>query len=100
MNGSVQTARQAFTQVNDVATQLGDRAQTSSPLITALSQRVDTKLDPVLENGRTTAVAIHDAVLKRMPSIMMSWSRASEDRWLLNWSLPSRPIGAAKAAFC
>ena len=64
VNGYVQTARQTLTQVNDQAMQLGDRVQTSSPLITALSQRVDTKLAPVLEQAQTTAAAIHDAVLK------------------------------------
>ena len=64
VNGYVQTARQTVAQVNDVATQMGDRVQTSSPLITALSQRVDTKLAPVLEQAQTTAAAIHDAVLK------------------------------------
>src|SRR6266581_9268366 len=64
VNGYVQTGRQTLTQVNDQATQLGDRVQTSSPLVTALSQRVDTKLSPILENVQTTAASIHDAVLK------------------------------------
>jgi len=64
VNGYVQTGRQTLTQVNDQATQLGDRVQASSPLVTALSQRVDTKLSPILENVQTTAAAIHDAVLK------------------------------------
>src|SRR6266568_1770859 len=39
VNGYVQDARQTLTQVNDKAAQLGDRVQTSSPVITALSQR-------------------------------------------------------------
>ena len=64
VNGYVQDARQALTQVNNEATQLGDRVQTSSPLITALSQRVDNNLAPRIENARTTSVAIHDAVVK------------------------------------
>ncbi len=64
VNGYVQTARQTLTQVNDQATQLGDRVQASSPLVTALSQRVDTKLAPILEQAQTTAATIHDAVLK------------------------------------
>jgi hypothetical protein len=63
-NGYVQTARQTLTQVNTEAVQLGDRVQTSSPLITAISQRVDTKLAPVLEQAQTTAANIHDATLK------------------------------------
>jgi hypothetical protein len=63
-NGYVQTGRQTLTQVNTLATQLGDRAQTNSPLITALSQRVDTKLAPVLNQAQTTAASIHDATLK------------------------------------
>ncbi len=64
VNGYVQTARQTLTQVNDQAMQLGDRVQTNSPLVTALSQRVDTKLAPILEQAQTTAATIHDAVLK------------------------------------
>ncbi len=64
VNDRVQNARQSLTQVNNEATQLGDRAQTSSPLITALSQRVDNELAPRIENARTTAVAIHDSVVK------------------------------------
>jgi hypothetical protein len=63
-NGYVTTARQALTDVNNTATQLGDRAKTNSPLITGLSQRVDTKLAPVLEKAQTTASSIHDATLK------------------------------------
>ena len=63
-NGYVQTAQQTITQVNTLAAQLGDRAQTNSPLITALSQRVDTKLAPVLAQAQTTAASIHDATLK------------------------------------
>jgi hypothetical protein len=64
VNGTVQTARQTLTQVNDQATQLGDKAKASSPLVTALSQRVDTRLAPILENVQTTAASIHDSVLK------------------------------------
>lgn len=80
MNGSVQDARQTLTQVNNDATQLGDRVKASSPLVTALNQRVDTKLAPLLANARTTAAAIHDAVLKvnsalvalnRFPGVMV-----------------------------
>ena len=63
-NGYVQTARQTLTDVNNTAIQLGDHAKTNSPLITALSQRVDTKLAPVLEQAQTTASSIHDATLK------------------------------------
>ena len=64
VNGYVQTVRQTLTQVNNEAAQLGDRVKTSSPLITALSQRVDSKLAPVVQQAQTTATAIHDAVLK------------------------------------
>jgi len=63
-NGYVQTGRQTVAQLNTLATQLGDRTQTNSPLITTLSQRVDTKLAPVLEQAQTTAASIHDATLK------------------------------------
>ncbi len=64
VNDHVQNARQTLTRVNDEATQIGDHIQASSPLITALSQRVDNELAPRIENARTTAVAIHDAVVK------------------------------------
>jgi uncharacterized membrane protein len=64
VNGYAQGARQTLTQVNNEATQLGDHLQTSSPLITTLSKRVDNELAPRIENVRTTAVAIHDAVVK------------------------------------
>ena len=63
-NGYVTTARQTLNQVNTQATQLGDKVQMNSPLITALSQRVDTKLVPILEQAQTTASSIHDATLK------------------------------------
>lgn len=63
VNGRVQNARQTLTQVNDEAAKLGDRIQASSPLLTALNQRVDNELAPRVENARTTAVAIHDAVV-------------------------------------
>jgi hypothetical protein len=62
--GYVTTARQTLTDVNNKAAQLGDHAQTNSPLITALSQTVDTKLEPVLEKAQTTSSTIHDATLK------------------------------------
>jgi hypothetical protein len=64
VEGYVTTARQTLTDVNNTATQLGNRVKTNSPLITALSQRVDTKLAPVLEQAQTTASSIHDAALK------------------------------------
>jgi uncharacterized membrane protein len=74
VNGYAQDARQTLTQVNNEATQLGDRAQTSSPLITTLSKRVDNELAPRLENARTTAVAIHDAVVK-VNSVLVALDR-------------------------
>ena len=52
-----------MTEVNDAAVKLGDRIQANSPLATALSQRIDNELVPRVENARTTAVAIHDAVV-------------------------------------
>ncbi len=64
VNGYVQNARQTLTQVNNEAAQIGDRAKASSPLVTDLRQRVDTKLEPIIENVQSTAGAIHDAVLK------------------------------------
>ncbi len=64
VDGYVTTARQTLTQVNTEAAQLGDRAQTTSPVLSALSQRVETKLAPVLAQAQTTASTIHDAALK------------------------------------
>jgi methyl-accepting chemotaxis protein len=63
VNNLVQDARQTLTQVNDTAAKLGNRIQASSPLVTRLSQRVDNDLAPRLENVRTTASGIHDAVV-------------------------------------
>ncbi|HYB00008.1 MAG TPA: hypothetical protein VED37_07300 [Ktedonobacteraceae bacterium] len=64
MDGYVTQARQDLTQVNTLATQLGDRARANSPVFNALSQQVQTKLAPVLEKAQTTASSIHDAALK------------------------------------
>jgi hypothetical protein len=63
-DGYVTQARQAVADVNSTASLLGDRVQSNSPLITAISQRVDTKLAPVLAQAQTTASSIHDAALK------------------------------------
>jgi len=78
VNNRVQNARQTLTRVNDATAKLGDRIEASSPLVTALSQLVDNDLAPRIENARTTAFAIHDAVvtvnstlvaLNRLPGI-------------------------------
>jgi ABC-type multidrug transport system fused ATPase/permease subunit len=63
VNTQVQDARQTLTRVNDAAAKLGEHIQASSPLVTGLSQRVDNDLAPRIENARTTAIAIHDAVV-------------------------------------
>ena len=63
-NGYVTQGRQAVTDVNNAASLLGDNIKTNSPLITALGQRVGTKLAPVLDQVQTTASSIHDATLK------------------------------------
>ncbi len=63
VNTQVQDARQTLTRVNDEAAKLGNRIQANSPVVSALSQRVDNDLAPRIENARTTAFAIHDAVV-------------------------------------
>lgn len=63
VNTRVQDAQQAVTRVNDVATILGDKIQSSSPVVDRLTQLVDTKLGPSIENVRSTASNIHDAIL-------------------------------------
>ena len=63
-DGYVTQARQTVADVNVTAAQLGDRVQSNSPQITALSQRVETKLAPVLAQAQTTASTVHDAALK------------------------------------
>ena len=63
-DGYVTQARQVVTQVNDVVTLIGDNVQKNSPIITALGQRVDTKLAPALEQAQTIASTVHDAALK------------------------------------
>src|SRR5437016_2102691 len=63
VNNRVQDAQQTLTQVNNAAAQLGDRVEANSPLVTRLSQLVDNNLAPRIEDARTRASAIHDAVL-------------------------------------
>ena len=63
-NGYVTQARQTVTDVNNAASLLGDNIKTNSPLITALGQRVETKLAPVLDNVQTATSSVHDAALK------------------------------------
>jgi len=63
VNGQVQDARQTLTRVNDESAKLGNRIQANSPVVSALSQLVDNDLAPRIENARTTAFAIHDAVV-------------------------------------
>ena len=63
-DGYVTQARQVVTQVNDVVTLIGDNVQKNSPIITALGQRVDTKLAPALDQAQTIASTVHDAALK------------------------------------
>jgi hypothetical protein len=63
-NGYVTQARQTVTDVNNAASLLGDNIKTNSPLITALGQRVETKLAPVLDQVQTATSSVHDAALK------------------------------------
>ncbi len=63
VNNLVQDARQSLTRVNDAAAKLGNRIQANSPVLSALSQLVDNDLAPRIENARTTAFTIHDAVV-------------------------------------
>ncbi len=63
VNTLVQDARQSLTRVNDEAAKLGNRVQANSPVVSALSQLVDTDLAPRIENARMTAFAIHDSVV-------------------------------------
>ncbi len=63
VNTRVQEAQQTLTQVNNSAVQLGDRVQANSPIVSRLSQFVDTNLVPRIEDTRTHASAIHDAVV-------------------------------------
>src|SRR6266567_1029494 len=63
VNTQVQDARQLLAQVNNAATKLGVRVQANSPLVTKLSQLVDTSLAPAIDKASTTASAVHDAVV-------------------------------------
>jgi len=77
VNSLVQDARQTLTQVNDAAAKLGDRIQASSPLVAGLGQRVDNDLAPRIENARTTASGIHDAVVT-VNSTLMAQKKARD----------------------
>jgi len=77
-DGYVTQARQVVTQVNDVVTLIGDNLQNYSPIITALSQRINTRFGPALDQAQTFASNIHDAslqvngaleVLNRFPNV-------------------------------
>ena len=63
VNTQIQSVRQSVNSVNDTAVQMGNHIKANSPLITALSQRIDNELAPRVENVRATAVSIHDRVL-------------------------------------
>jgi hypothetical protein len=63
VNTQVRDARQLLAQVNNAATKLGIRVQANSPLVTKLSQVVDTSLTPAIDKANTTASAVHDAVV-------------------------------------
>ena len=63
VNTQVQDAQQALTRVNNEAAQLGDNIPANSPLVDRLSQLVNTDLGPRIENVRSTASTIHDAVV-------------------------------------
>ncbi len=63
VNSQVQDARQSLMQVNDEAANLGSRVQANSPVVSRLSQLVDTDLAPRIANAGATASAIHDGVV-------------------------------------
>lgn len=80
VNTLVHNGRQTLTQVNDEEKHLGDRIQANSPVISRLSQLVNNTLAPRIENARTTAGAIRDAVvafntladlLHRLPGVVV-----------------------------
>jgi hypothetical protein len=64
VEGYVTQARQDLTQVNTLATQMGDHARANSPVLNTLTQNVQTKLAPILAQAQTTATNVHDAALK------------------------------------
>jgi hypothetical protein len=63
-DGYVTQARQVVTQVNDVVSLIGDNLQNYSPIITALSQRINTRFGPALDQAQTFASNVHDAALQ------------------------------------
>lgn len=73
-NTQVQSVRQSVNSVNDAAVQMGNHVQANSPLVSALSQRINDELAPRVENVRATATAIHDNVLT-MNSTLVTLNR-------------------------
>lgn len=63
VNTGVQSAQQAVTQVNKLAAQLGDKIQANSPIVDRLNQLVNTNLSPRIDNMRSSASTMHDAVI-------------------------------------
>jgi archaellum component FlaC len=64
VNMSVQDGRQILTQMNDEVTKLGNQIQANSPVISRINQLVNNDLAPKIENARTTATTVHDAIIK------------------------------------
>jgi peptidoglycan hydrolase CwlO-like protein len=76
VNTRVQDAQQTVTQINNEVAILGNQIQANSPVVSRISQLVDSRLGPGIDNVRSTASDIRDAVvafnslqvvLKRLP---------------------------------
>jgi uncharacterized protein YukE len=76
VNTRVQDAQQTVTQINNEAANLGNQVQANSPVLNRISQLVDSRLGPRIDDTRSTASNIRNAViafnsvllvLKRLP---------------------------------
>jgi hypothetical protein len=60
----VQTARSEVQQISDTITTAATNLQENKPVLTALSERLDTRLGPAVDNIQEALLPIHDVLIK------------------------------------
>ena len=60
----VQTARSEVQQISDTVTTAATNLQENKPVLTALSERLDTRLGPVVDSIQEALLPVHDVLIK------------------------------------
>ena len=60
----VQTARSEVQQISDTITTAATNLQENKPVLTALSERLDTRLGPAVDNIQEALLPVHDVLIK------------------------------------